>query len=36
MRTNSLAAAVLILMISAPAFAQTEWVEFASQEDRFR
>ena len=35
MRMNTLATAVLILMIRAPAVAQTEWVEFASQEDRF-
>jgi hypothetical protein len=35
MRKNPLAAAALVLTMSAPAFAQTEWIEFASQEDRF-
>jgi hypothetical protein len=35
MHLISLAAAALILTIPAPALAQTEWVEFASQEDRF-
>ena len=35
MRLSSLAAALLILSMSAPALAQMEWKEFTSQQDRF-
>ena len=35
MKLHPLAAAACVLLLSTPVFAQTEWVEFASKEDRF-
>jgi hypothetical protein len=35
MKLHPLAAAALVLLLSAPAFAQTEWVEFAGPQDGF-